>query len=49
MPDPGQPGDPGPFSLADPERVRQVLRDAAFAQIALEEIARPNAHGQLGR
>jgi SAM-dependent methyltransferase len=41
MPDLGQPGAPGPFSLADPERVRQVLQDAAFAQIALEEVARP--------
>src|SRR5262249_4292632 len=37
MPDLGQPGGPGPFSLADPERVHQVLQDAAFAQITLEE------------
>jgi len=40
MPDLGQPGARGPFSLADPERVHQVLRDAAFAEIAAEEIAR---------
>ena len=45
MPDLGQPGDPGPFSLADPERVHQVLRDAAFAEIALDEIARPMPMG----
>jgi len=45
MPDLGQPGAPGPFSLADPERVHQVLRDAAFAQIALEEITRPMPMG----
>ena len=45
MPDLGQPGAPGPFSLADPERVHQVLRDAAFAQIAAEEIARPMPMG----
>ena len=45
MPDLGQPGAPGPFSLADPDRVHQVLRDAAFAQIALEEIVRPMPMG----
>jgi SAM-dependent methyltransferase len=45
MPDLGQPGAPGPFSLADPDRVRQVLRDAAFAQVALEEVARPMPMG----
>ena len=45
MPDLGQPGAPGPFSLADPERVHQVLRDAAFAQIAAEEISRPMPMG----
>src|SRR5215471_15156359 len=45
MPDLGQPGAPGPFSLADPERVHQVLRDAAFAQIVTEEIVRPMPMG----
>jgi SAM-dependent methyltransferase len=45
MPDLGQPGAPGPFSLADPDRVRQVLRDAGFTQIALEEVARPMPMG----
>jgi len=45
MPDLGQPGAPGPFSLADPERVHQVLRDAAFARIAAEEVARPMPMG----
>src|SRR5262249_20061870 len=44
-PDLGQPGGPGPFSLADPERVHQVLRDATFAEIALDEIARPMPMG----
>ena len=41
MPDLGGPGAPGPFSLADPERVRQVLGDAGLADVALEEIERP--------
>jgi len=45
MPDLGQPGAPGPFSLAGPDRVHQVLRDAAFAQIALEEVVRPMPMG----
>jgi SAM-dependent methyltransferase len=34
----GQPGDPGPFSLADADRLRQVLREADFAEIALQEV-----------
>jgi len=45
MPDLGPPGAPGPFSLADPERLHQVLRDAAFARIAAEEVARPMPMG----
>jgi SAM-dependent methyltransferase len=45
MPDLGQPGAPGPFSLADPDRVHQVLRDAAFTQTAVEEVARPMPMG----
>jgi len=45
MPDLGEPGAPGPFSLADPDRVHHVLRDAAFAQIALEEVVRPMPMG----
>ena len=45
MPGLGQPGAPGPFSLADPGRAGQVLRDAAFAQIAAEQVARPMPMG----
>jgi ubiquinone/menaquinone biosynthesis C-methylase UbiE len=37
-PDRGRPGDPGPFSLADADRLRQVLRDAGFAEVALREV-----------
>jgi len=37
-PDPGKPGDPGPFSLADADRLRQVLRDAGFTDIAMQEV-----------
>jgi SAM-dependent methyltransferase len=41
MPDFGEPGGPGPFSFADADRLRMVLTDAGFAEIALEEVVRP--------
>jgi SAM-dependent methyltransferase len=41
MPDLGEPGGPGPFSLADADRLRMVLTDAGYADIALEEVVRP--------
>lgn len=36
LPPPPEPGAPGPFSFADPERVRGVLEAAGFEQIGLE-------------
>jgi len=33
--EPPAPGAPGPFAFADPERVRAILTDAGFAEIAL--------------
>ena len=39
MPDLGGPGQPGPFSLADPERIRAVLR--AFSDITVDEVIAP--------
>lgn len=36
MPDVGGPGAPGPFSLAEPDRVRSVLTDAGFADVTLD-------------
>ena len=41
IPDLGEPGGPGPFSLADADRVRSVLTDAGFGQIELEAVVRP--------
>jgi SAM-dependent methyltransferase len=41
MPDLGEPGGPGPFSFADPERLRHVLDAAAFSNIVVEEVVRP--------
>jgi SAM-dependent methyltransferase len=39
MPDLGAPGQPGPFSLSDPERIRAVL--TAFTEITVEEVIAP--------
>lgn len=36
MPPPPGPEDPGPYSLADPDRVRRILKDAGFSSIAIE-------------
>jgi ubiquinone/menaquinone biosynthesis C-methylase UbiE len=35
-PEPMTPGAPGPFAFADPERVRRILTDAGFADIAIQ-------------
>jgi SAM-dependent methyltransferase len=34
-PEPPEPGAPGPFAFADPERVRTILADAGFSEIAV--------------
>jgi SAM-dependent methyltransferase len=39
------PGAPGPFSLADPERVRGVLTAAGFADVRLDALAAPMYFG----
>ena len=36
-----EPGAPGPFALADPDRVEHLLASAGFQDISLESIARP--------
>jgi SAM-dependent methyltransferase len=38
LPAPPPPGAPGPFAFADPERVRGILSDAGFGDIAFEEV-----------
>lgn len=40
-PVPPQPGAPGPFAFADPERVRGILGQAGFAQIAIDPLDMP--------
>ena len=46
MPDLGEPGGPGPFSLADRERLTAVLTDAGYADIGIDELVRPMAIGE---
>jgi SAM-dependent methyltransferase len=37
LPPPPEPGTPGPFSLADPERVRGILERAGFTDLAFDD------------
>lgn len=41
LPDLGGPEDPGPFSLADPDRIRQLLGGAGFGAITVEPVSEP--------
>jgi SAM-dependent methyltransferase len=36
--EPPQPGAPGQFALAEPERIEQLVRDAGFASVAVREV-----------
>lgn len=40
-PTPPEPGAPGPFAFADPERVRGILGEAGFSDIAVEPLNLP--------
>jgi SAM-dependent methyltransferase len=40
-PDLGPPEAPGPFSLADPDRIRAVLDVGGFAAVGIDEVAHP--------
>ncbi len=48
LPAPPPPGAPGPFSFADPERVRGVLASGGFAQVELEPLEGELAIGAGG-
>lgn len=39
------PGAPGPFSLADPDRVRTILGQASFTDVSLEAVGEPMYFG----
>jgi SAM-dependent methyltransferase len=45
MPDLGEPGRPGPFSLADPDRVRSILDAAGFTAVGVDECRCPMPMG----
>jgi SAM-dependent methyltransferase len=53
LPAPPAPGAPGPFSFADPERVRGILEGAGFAKLAIEplvgELTLGGARGDLAQ
>lgn len=41
MPDLGEPGGPGPFAFADPDRVRSILAGAGFVDSELADVVEP--------
>lgn len=45
LPELGGPEDPGPFSLADPDRIRGLLSGAGFAAITIEPVSEPMVMG----
>lgn len=45
MPALGEPGAPGPFAFGDPERLTGVLRDAGWADVALDDLEEPMRMG----
>lgn len=47
LPEP-EPGAPGPFTLADPDRVRAVLEGAGFSRVELESLEIPLTLGGRG-
>jgi SAM-dependent methyltransferase len=40
-PDLGEPGAPGPFSLADPARIRHLLGEAGFCDVEIQAVTEP--------
>ncbi|HVA43915.1 MAG TPA: class I SAM-dependent methyltransferase [Acidimicrobiales bacterium] len=46
IPEPPAPGEPGPFSLADPDRIQHILDQAGLSDVTVEEAAEPMALGR---
>jgi hypothetical protein len=40
-PDPGDPDAPGPFSLAEPDRIRSILGAAGYVDLTVEPVSEP--------
>ena len=36
--EPPVPGDPGQFTLGEPERIEELVRSAGFAEVEVEEV-----------
>ena len=45
MPELGDPGGPGPFAFADPDRVRSILAEAGFVDVQLDDVVEPMRMG----
>ncbi|HZA86312.1 MAG TPA: class I SAM-dependent methyltransferase [Acidimicrobiales bacterium] len=45
MPDLGEPGEPGPFSLSDPDSVRSILEGTGLAEVGVEDFRCPMPMG----
>lgn len=45
MPELGEAGQPGPFSLAEPDRVRSILTHAGFADVRVDDLRCPMRMG----
>ncbi|MHC1559520.1 class I SAM-dependent methyltransferase [Actinomycetospora sp. C-140] len=45
-PPPSPAGQPGPFSLSDPDHVRTLLEGAGFVGVALDGVAEPEVYGR---
>jgi SAM-dependent methyltransferase len=45
MPDLGEPGGPGPFSLSDPDHIRSVLEGVGFADVSVDDFRCPMLMG----
>ncbi|MFC5140230.1 class I SAM-dependent methyltransferase [Actinomycetospora rhizophila] len=43
---PSPPGQPGPFSLGDPDHVRELLTAAGFTDVAFDGLAEPEVYGR---
>lgn len=51
LPDPGEPGAPGPFAFGDPDRVREILEGAGLRSVEITAVDDPlllGGHGTAG-
>lgn len=46
LPEPGPPGGPGPFAMADPDATRALLEGAGWSDVAIDEVRAPMTVGE---